>query len=76
MDHVCLALPLLPDRTADARSFLQQLDGARREEFDRSERRIGITREIWYLARLPAGDTIGTSSASCATRGALRLLPW
>jgi hypothetical protein len=56
MDHICLAMPLLPGKTADARAFLQQLDGSRRSEFDASERRIGISRELWYLAKLPSGD--------------------
>jgi hypothetical protein len=56
MDHVCLAMPLLPGKTAEARAFLQQLDGSRRAEFDASERRIGITNELWYLAALPSGD--------------------
>jgi hypothetical protein len=56
MDHICLALPLLPNKTDQARSFLRQLDGGRRQDFDRSERRIGITKELWYLATLPSGD--------------------
>jgi hypothetical protein len=56
MDHVCLALPVLPGKTTDARTFMQQLDGSRRTEFDRSERRIGISKELWYLAQLPSGD--------------------
>src|SRR5438128_11157550 len=55
MDHVCLALPLLPGKAPDARTLFRQLDGARRAEFDRSERRIGISRVLWFLARLPAG---------------------
>jgi hypothetical protein len=56
MDHVCLAMPLLPGKSAEARAFIQQLDGSRREDFDASERRIGITKELWYLATLPSGD--------------------
>jgi hypothetical protein len=56
MDHICMALPLLNGKTAAARTFLQQLDTTRRAEFDRSEQRIGISKELWYLARLPSGD--------------------
>ena len=56
MDHVCLALPVLPGKSADARAFMRQLDRERRAEFDQSERRIGITKEPWYLAQLPSGD--------------------
>ena len=56
MDHICLAMPLLPGKSAEARTFLQQLDSSRRSDFDASERRIGITKELWYLAKLPSGD--------------------
>jgi hypothetical protein len=56
MDHICMALPVLPGKTAEARTFLQQLDGPRRSEFDASERRIGITKELWYLAKLASAD--------------------
>jgi len=56
MDHVCLALPLLPGKAAQARTFMRQLDGNRRDDFDRSERRIGISKELWYLAQLPSGE--------------------
>ena len=58
MDHVCLAVPVLPGKSADARAFFKQLDGARRQEFDASERKIGITKELWYLAPLPSGDLL------------------
>ncbi len=58
MDHVCLAVPLLPGKSAEARAFFNQLDGSKRAEFDASERRIGITKEIWYLAPLPGGDHV------------------
>ena len=56
MDHICLALPIVNGQTAAARAFLKQLDTTRRAEFDESERRIGITKELWYLATLPSGD--------------------
>ena len=56
MDHICLALPIVTGKTAAARTFLQQLDTTRREEFDRSEQQLGITKELWYLAKLPSGD--------------------
>ena len=56
MDNICLAIPIVNGQTAAARTFLKQLDTTRRAEFDESERRIGITKELWYLATLPAGD--------------------
>ena len=56
MQHVCVAFPLLPGKSDAARAFMRQLDENRRNEYDRSERRIGIVKEIWYLAALPSGD--------------------
>ena len=44
MDHTCMALPVVNGKTADARTFLRQLDTTRRAEYDRSEQRIGITK--------------------------------
>ena len=58
MDHICLALPVLSGKSEAARSFFKQLDTNRRAEFDASERRIGISKELWYLAKLPAGDHV------------------
>jgi hypothetical protein len=58
MDPICLVMPLLPGKTAAARAFLKELDGPRKAEFDRSERRIGISKELWYLASLPGGDQL------------------
>ncbi len=49
-------MPLLPDKTEDARAFQRELDTERKADCDRSERRIGITKEVWYLAALPSGD--------------------
>jgi hypothetical protein len=58
MDHVCLVMPILPGKTDDARQFMRELDGPRKSEYDGSERRIGIGKELWYLATLPGGDQL------------------
>ena len=70
MDHVCFALPVLAGQTDRARAFMRQLDTNRREEFDRSERRIGISKELWFLAVLPSGDhLVGYMEAADFNRG-------
>jgi dTDP-4-dehydrorhamnose 3,5-epimerase len=51
-------MPILPGKTDDARAFLRELEGPRKGEFDQSERRIGISKELWYLASLPSGDQL------------------
>ncbi len=58
MDQVCAVFPVLPSKSGAARDFMRQLDTERKAEFDRSERRIGITKEVWFLAQVPAGDVL------------------
>src|SRR5687767_11958041 len=56
MDQVCAVFQILPGKTEVALSFMRELDTQRRADYDRSERRIGISKEVWYLAPLPSGD--------------------
>jgi len=56
MDQICLVVPILPGRTADARDFMREL--SRNANYQVSEQRIGIVKEAWYLARTPAGDQL------------------
>lgn len=58
MDQVCFAVPLLPGKTDDARSFMEELEGTRRSDYADSERRIGIVKESWYLQQTPNGDLL------------------
>ncbi len=56
MDQVCFALPLLPGKTADARAFMEELEGGRKADYAASEKRIGIVKESWYLQQTTDGD--------------------
>ena len=56
MDQICLVVPVHPGRTADARDFMRELEAGRNAGYQASERRIGIVKEAWYLARAGAGD--------------------
>ena len=56
MDQICLVLPILQCKTDAARDFMRELEGTHKAEYAQSERRIGIVKEIWYLASLPSGD--------------------
>jgi hypothetical protein len=58
MDHICVVLPLLAGKTADAREFMRELEEERKREYEESERRIGITREHWFLAETPSGPQL------------------
>lgn len=35
---------------------MDELESSRKGDYDRSERKIGITKELWFLASLPSGD--------------------
>lgn len=58
MDQICLVVPVLPGRTADAKDFMRELEAGRNGDYQASEQRIGIVKEAWYLARTPAGDQL------------------
>jgi hypothetical protein len=56
MDQICLVLPILNGKTKAARDFMHELEGLRKSEYEQSERRIGIDKEVWYIVALPSGD--------------------
>ena len=58
MDQICLVVPILPGRTAYARDFMRELETDRQADYQRSEQRIGIVKEAWYLAHTPVGDQL------------------
>jgi hypothetical protein len=58
MQEVCLVAPLLSSKMEATRTFMGELDGARRDEYDASERRIGIRKEVCFLAPTPAGELL------------------
>jgi hypothetical protein len=53
MDHSCVVFPLLPRKTEEARAFQHEFDTTRTSDYDRSERRIGITKEYGFVASVP-----------------------
>ena len=71
MDQICLVLPILPGKTEEARAFQRELDTDRKADYDRSERRIGITKEVWYIASVPGGDQLVTYMESADFNQAL-----
>jgi hypothetical protein len=46
MDQALFALPILPGQTAAARAFMRGLEGERKGEYARSERHLGLTKEV------------------------------
>jgi hypothetical protein len=58
VDQICLVAPVQGGKVDAARAFMHDLDGSRRDEYDHSERRIGITKEVWFLAQAADGDQL------------------
>ena len=55
VDRVCFTLPLLEGKTEDARALLET---QRKCAYAASERRINITKEVWYAQQTPPGDLL------------------
>ena len=64
MDQICLVVPIIPGRTADARDFMRELENERNADYQASEQRIGIVKEAWYLAPTPRGRSAGAAAAT------------
>ena len=58
MDRVCFALPVLEDKTEDARAFFEELETQRKSDYAASEQRINISKESWHLQHSPQGDLL------------------
>ena len=58
MEQICLVLPVQSGHADDARDFMRELEASRKAEYARSEERIGITKEVWFLAGVPGGDAL------------------
>ena len=50
--------PLLPGKTTAWRSAVEELTGARREEYIQARHNLGITREVASLQQTPHGDFV------------------
>jgi hypothetical protein len=55
MPSIAVAFPLLPGQADEARRFAKEVEG-RLAEYAESMRRLGPTRESWYLQSSPEGD--------------------
>jgi hypothetical protein len=58
MEQICLVLPVQPGRADDAREFMRELEASRKGDYARSEERIGITKEVWFLAESAGSETL------------------
>jgi hypothetical protein len=55
---MAIVFPVQPNKKEEARTLAHELLGPRREAQMSSFRRMGVTREHWYLQSTPVGDMI------------------
>jgi hypothetical protein len=58
MDQICLVVPVQSGKGDDAREFMDELEQSRMAEYAASEERIGITKEVWFLAGTQGGESL------------------
>jgi hypothetical protein len=50
MERMCLTIPVRPGRRDELVEFMREVEGPRHDELGTTERRIGITREVFFLS--------------------------
>jgi hypothetical protein len=56
MEYALFALPIQSGKSDAARAFLRELEGQRKADYAASEKRLGITKEVWALQQSPMGE--------------------
>ena len=57
MAMFAMAFPILPGKTEGWKRFIDELNGARKSQFDESRRQLGV-RERTFLQQTPMGDLV------------------
>jgi hypothetical protein len=55
MAMIAFAAPILPGRTEEARRVSQEIQGTRRNQYEQSRQRLGITKEYAWIQETPQG---------------------
>jgi hypothetical protein len=58
MASFAIALPLRPGQESSLKQLGDDLRGSRQAAFDESERRLGISKESWFLQKTDAGNLV------------------
>jgi hypothetical protein len=61
MSGIVMSNPIAPGKVEAWRRFCQELAGARRQTYEASRRRLGITRERMALVETPSGSAAVTT---------------
>jgi hypothetical protein len=55
MDHTCIVVPVKPGKEEALRDFYRELEGSRHDDYDHSEQRLAISKEVAFGAKTDAG---------------------
>lgn len=58
MECITWFAPILPGKLDEWKAFDQEMSGPRREEHERSRKRMGVVREVASLMQTPQGDFV------------------
>lgn len=58
MPAFCMVFPVKPGKAPAIKDFARETMGPRRREFEASEKRLGISKEAWFLQSSPQGDLV------------------
>lgn len=56
MSTITFSVPILPGKTDTWKRALEEITGPRKSDYEKSRRRMGITREVVSLQKTPDGD--------------------
>jgi hypothetical protein len=56
MQTYCGALPVLPEKKEVLKQFTKDIATSNRKDFEKSEKRLGVKKESWFLQETPQGD--------------------
>lgn len=58
MDRVCLIFPIIVGREDRVEPFFDELESMRRSEYQRSQNRLGVKQESWFVTRIGSDRAI------------------
>ena len=69
MDHTCLVVPVKPGKEEALRDFYREIESAKKDDYDRSEQRLGIGKEVAWSAKTDSGNFNSSDSGQFQDRG-------
>jgi hypothetical protein len=55
MDHTCLVVPVKAGKEGALHDFYREIESEKKDDYDRSEQRLGISKEVAWSAKTDSG---------------------